>query len=491
MTIIDSRQQNLSLAIRNSLFSFISLTCRLFGSSLIFIIIANLPNVGVNEFGQITYAMALSGIFIIFSEFGFNPLLIRDIAADQSRLHSYTRSVFSLRLLLTIIGFSLLYFYLSFASITSQGRLICIIIAIAFYLSSLSTDFQAIFQSQEKMYLELFCIAVENISILIMILLSFLFKPNIVEIAFIFLIAKSIAFIINYLICGRFVLWVYPIINIQLWKKLLWEAFPFALAGIITTGIVQIDTVLLRELSVSDPESNVGLYQAAMRLFLVPMLLPQIVLKVFLPQMSRMHGQSGPGLVRNLSQVNHILFTIGLLVGLVTFFRGSDLIQLLYGNKLISAGPLLQILGITIMMRFGAAYNLYFTIRNRVWFRVCSGLVGLAAVIFFNVLFIPKFGAMGVAYASILSHIIYWIPWFIAMYKSEGNILLGWRVSSAITAGVILIAVLYVTSRIPLLYMLPVYTIIVFTLTFYTMSLSERSMILSRYINRGALQNAK
>ncbi|NLZ45547.1 MAG: hypothetical protein GX896_02530 [Clostridiales bacterium] len=143
------------------------------------------------------------------------------------------------------------------------------------------------------------------------------------------------------------------------------------------------------------------------------------------------------------------------------------------------------------MMRFGAAYNLYFTIRNRVWFRVCSGLVGLAAVIFFNVLFIPKFGAMGVAYASILSHIIYWIPWFIAMYKSEGNILLGWRVSSAITAGVILIAVLYVTSRIPLLYMLPVYTIIVFTLTFYTMSLSERSMILSRYINRGALQNAK
>jgi len=243
---------------------------------------------------------------------------------------------------------------------------------------------------------------------------------------------------------------------------------------------------MLRELSPGDPEQSVGLYQAAVRLFLVPMLLTQIVAKVFLPQMSRMHGPAGQNLVRDLGRVNHILFTLGLLIGLVTFFRGSDLIRLFYGEKLAAAGPLLQILGITIMMRFGAAYTLYFTIKNRIWFRVISAIIGLSAVVAFNWILIPKYGAMGSAYASVLAHIVYWIPFLAGLYISERTVFLGWRIPRAFIAAAVLSALLCATSSFSLLYMLPVYGAAVLFLAFLTIPRVERSKMLAQYSFRSA-----
>lgn len=478
---IGHKSSNLKLAIRNSAFSFFSLTCRLIGSSLIFMIIARLPGIDVSSFGQLTYATALAGLFIMVSEFGFAPLLVRDIAADASRLPIYARSVFSLRLLFSIAGLAALYIYVNYIDMTSQGRWVCGIIALAFYLGSFSIDLQALFQSQEKMHLELFGIVTENVLLLACALFAFFWKLEIVNIAFIFLIVKSAALLFNYFICGRFVLWVYPVVNWELWKKLLRESAPFAITGIVALGIVQLDTILLRELSPSNPDRSVGIYQAAIRLFLVPMLLPQIVLKVFLPQFSRKHGQAGTGLVRDLGRVNHILLTLGLLVGLVTFFRGSDMIRLFYGEKLADAGYLLQILGVTIMMRFGAAYNLYFTIRNRIWFRVFAGVIGLGAVVLFDCILIPKYGPLGAAYSSVLAHVIYWIPFLAAIYISEHTVSLGWRILPAFGAAGILVAGLYATSTFSLLYMLPVYALLVLFLTFLTMPQSERAQILAQY----------
>lgn len=474
----NKKSKNIKIALQNSAFSLFSLLFRMVGSSLILIIIARLPGISIAEFGQLTYAMTISALAILISQFGLNSLLIRDIAADPSRLPVYARSAFTLRLVFSIVGFALLLLYLHVITISDQGRLVCIIIAIAFYLDSFSIDMQALYQSKEKMHFELFSIVTGNGIVVVLMVCAYFWNANIINIAMIYLVTRSITLVINYFICGHYVIWLYPISIKGSWKKLIWAAAPFALSAVITTGITQIDTILLRELW-HDAERAVGLYQAAIRLFFVPLLLPQIVLKVFLPQFSRMHGLAGGGLIRDLKRVNHVLLTIGLLLGLVTVFRGNDLVALFYGKKLAAAGPVLQVLGITIMMRFGAAYNLYFTIRNMVWFRVWTGLFGLITVIILNCLFIPKYGIMGGAYASVLSHIIYWIPWLVSIYKHERTILLGWRWLPGIIAATILVVVLYFTAALPIVYMLPIYSLSVVFLTFMTMPAKERSLFIS------------
>jgi PST family polysaccharide transporter len=469
----------------NSAFSLLSLFCRLLGSSLVFIVIARLPGITVGDFGQLTYATALTGLFILASQFGFAPLIVRDVAADASLLQSHARCMFALRIIFSAVGLGLLAAYIHWIDMSGQGRMICGIIGVAFYLGSFSIDIQVLFQSQERLHLELVGIAIENALLVALVIPAYYLNFDAIGVACIFLITKSVALLANYVLCGRYLIWLCPAFQWTVWKKLLKDGAPFAIAAVLALGIVQFDTILLRELSPGNPEESVGIYQAAVRLFLVPMLLPQIVLKVFLPQLSRMHGQSGHRLASDLGRVNHVLLTLGVLIGIVTYFRGQDIVTLFYGSKLAAAGPLLKLMGVTIVMRFGAAYNLYFTIRDRAWFRVGTSLIGLLAVVVLDAILIPKYGPMGAAYASIAAHVIYWLPYLAAMFAAERSVLLGWRILRAAVAGAAIAAILQATAPLSLIYMLPVYGALVLVAVFCTLPAAERGGILSQLHLKG------
>lgn len=469
------------LAMRNAAFGMLALGCRFAGNMVIFIVIARLPGIGTAEFGQLTYGFSLATLFVMLSQFGLAPLVIRNIAADASLLPGYANSVLSLRIALSLAGAAAMALYLASIGMETQGLQVCCIIALALSIGAFSTDIQALFQGREKMHLELLGIVTENLLLLLMGLAAYFFQPNIVKVAFIFLISKSVALLFNYSLCGRLLLRLRPHLNFREWKEMLKEAAPFAITSILAAGVVQIDTVLMRELIPGDSEAAVGMYQAAVRLFLIPMLLPEIILKVFLPQLSRMHGLFGSGLVRDLGRVNNVLLTLGLLIGIVTLFRGQDLIRAIYGEAYAGAGPILQILGISIIMRFGAAYSLYFTIRNRIWFRVYSALLALVTLVIADWVLIPKYGPIGAAYASVIAHAVYWVPYLIAIFMAERTISLGWNFVRAAGASALLAAFLYGTSDLSIFYMMPIYGVSVLAAVFATMPGGDRIRIVSQF----------
>lgn len=447
---------------------------------VVFIIIARMPGIGAAEFGQLTYAVALASIFALLSQFGLIPLMARDIAADPESMALRARPALSLRILLSIACASAMAIYARFTDLSDQGRLLCFLMGAAVFIGTFTSDIQALFQSREKLHLELIGIVAENTLLLLAALSAFFFRPNIVEVGCLFLTSKLIGWVINYLICGKFLIWVYPAFQPKAWKGMVAAATPFALAGIISAGIIQLDTILLRELSPGDSEAAVGVYQAAIKLFMIPMLLPEIILKVFLPQFSRMHGASGSNLVSDLGRVNNVLLTSGMLIGFTFLFRGRDFVQMLYGEGFAEAGQVLQVLGLTILLRFGAAYNLYFTIRDRIWFRVSSAALALASVVVFDILLIPKFGPMGAAYASVLAHLVHWVPYLFAIYLSEKTVSLGWKVRRACGFGILYSALLYLTSCAQLLIALPLYAVLGATLLLFSMPAEDRGRILSQ-----------
>lgn len=450
---------NVTQAARNTGYSLLSLGARTAGNVIVFLIIARLPGIETSDFGQLMYAVALASLFVLISQFGLVPLLIRDVASNPALVGDFVKSVFGLRLLLSAMGYIGFIICVHFLGLSEQGKLVCYVMGAALYIGAISIDIQAVFQSQERMKMELPGILLENGLLLGCTLLVYLYELNIVWIASIFLFAKFSALLLNYAICARLIIWIVPHFDRTIWKQLSKTALPFALSGLIAAGIVQIDTILLRALSGPSGDEAVGIYQAAMRLFLVPMLLPELFIKVFLPQLSRMHGREGPDLVRDLGRINHVLLTAGLLIGLVTMIRGNDLVRLIYGNRYADAGEVLQIFGLSIVMRFGAAYNLYFTLRNRVWLRVWSALLALVSVVVFDWLLIPRYGALGAAYASVLAHLIYWIPYLSAIFIAEGSIRLGWMPVRALLAAGTLAMLLYATNSFQLIAMLPIYTV--------------------------------
>ena len=97
-------QSNTEIAVRNSAFSLLSLGLRLVGNLFIFLVIARLPSISVAEFGQLTYAFVLASLFVLLSQFGLVPLLIRDVAANRKLLDGHVQAVMGLRLSLSAVG---------------------------------------------------------------------------------------------------------------------------------------------------------------------------------------------------------------------------------------------------------------------------------------------------------------------------------------------------------------------------------------------------
>ena len=135
-----NKPSNTFLAIKNLTFSLLSLISRLVGSMVVFIVITHLPGIEVADFGQLTYAIALTSLFVIFSQFGLITLLVRDIAADHSLLASYAQSVLSLRIVLSLLGLAVMLTYIQYIDLSDQGRLVCYIMAAAFYIGSFSSE---------------------------------------------------------------------------------------------------------------------------------------------------------------------------------------------------------------------------------------------------------------------------------------------------------------------------------------------------------------
>lgn len=476
--LAEMRQSNSALAVKNSLFSFLSLILRLLGNGIFFIVISRIPSFQVVDYGQITFAVALSSIFILIAQFGMQPLIVREVAANQALLKNYSNTAIALRLALTVFCSLALTYYLSHLNLSEQGITIFYIISAAFFLGSFSADIQAIFQSQESQRLEIIGVLTENVLLIIFAIFAFFLSIDAIGVSLMILVAKTVSLACNYIICGKYIRWIYPQFDLKIIPKLIKESLPFALAGVIATGIVQIDTAMIKVLVKSNVDEAIGIYQAAVRLFLLPMLLPEIVLRVFLPQLSRMHSASGTGLMRDLKRINNALLTTGMLIGITVYSRGGDIILLIYGDKYKNAGEVLALLGFSIILRFGAAYNLYFTIKRQVWFRVGSGMLCLLSVVLLNYLFIPEYHLVGAVYASIASHIIYWMPFLIALYLNENTVLMGWKIELALLWGLLLVVFIAITKQIYILYAMPLYLTIIGLAVFFTSSKEDRNNFL-------------
>src|SRR5690606_37702890 len=90
--------------------------------------------VGAEGFGQITTATALVAIAILVVNFGFDTLMVRDIAADHEVASRYVTNVLFLRLLLTIGFVALLALLVSRSNYSSDTNLIIGIYALTYVL---------------------------------------------------------------------------------------------------------------------------------------------------------------------------------------------------------------------------------------------------------------------------------------------------------------------------------------------------------------------
>jgi O-antigen/teichoic acid export membrane protein len=166
--------------------------------------------------------------------------------------------------------------------------------------------------------------------------------------------------------------------------------------------------------------NDVGLYSAAIRLYDASLFIPVIITSSLFPAILNAKIESSEHYHNRLQQLFTLMFALSLSISIGTSIIGPWLVPFLFGEQYETSGKVLSILiWSTIFIFWGVARAKWILAENLQKYALFTLLIGVAANIVLNYLWIPLYGINGAAAASVLSNFIgiFISPLFITKFR--------------------------------------------------------------------------
>jgi len=350
--------------------------------------------------GVWTAVGAYVGIWGVLTDIGLTTVAMQRMAAEPERESEWLGALAGLRLALSV-------FVAALCAVTvpiflATGHVAAWILTLTIF-STGGSALMSVFNSRLRSGLALSFSVLQNFLWLGIVIA--LYKTNGDVVAF--AIANTILIA---LICGLQIRSAHRHAHIAwragraLWRPMMKVALPLGVASILITIYYQIDSVLLLQLSTTD---EAGFYGAAYR-FMAPLLvLPAAVMSSFFPVLSAANVHD-PDRVRRLVQRAAELMAVISLPALAGAIVLSDpIVAKLYGANFARTAEVLPILVIAyVSICFGSLAGFLAPLLNLQWRLAIYSAIGAAANIGLNVWLIPRYGALGSAWATVATEVL-------------------------------------------------------------------------------------
>lgn len=386
---------------KNLFFSLFAVTFRLVANVFVFWLLARGYDPYI--FGQFTFAHSLATTLIVIADFGFDVFLTTEISATKKNIQSIFWNLFSYKLLFTSFSMSgmLVFAALLNASINTK----VLVFLFSFFLASTTlTNFMyALFRGLENLGYEMKVSMIMNSILVVILPILLILKTNIIIIAAVFITSRILGLILAYnyssqligKVCFRDMFQGY----VQIRKKML----VFGIHFVFSFLFFQLDTILLLLLK---GEYDTGIYQAVFKFVMLPLAIPEIIINVLLPVLTRLFTENKEEWVRVGNLLNKSLLLIIVPISLTLFIYSDELVELVYGAKYLSASPVLKIYSIIILVRFFLEpFALMLTTSARQYIRLYTVVIATILNLVLNLFLIPIAGIKGAAIVSLITNI--------------------------------------------------------------------------------------
>jgi PST family polysaccharide transporter len=360
---------------------------------------------GPKQLGTFSYAISFVSFFGQIASLGLDEIIIREIAKETRASNQILGTAFLLKLL----G-SLLCAFLSISIIflikpdNRTIEILVILASISFFFNPLQTV-QLWFQSQlQAKYIVIskrivYAIVLAARVALINIHAS-LISFGVLFLCETILVAVAPLFIYQ-LQGGRILNWKF---NLVMAKEYLNESWPLIFAGLSIQIYSKIDQILLGTM-ISD-ESEIGFYSIAVKLSEFCDFIPIILSSSLLPKLTAKR-ESKEDYLKGLQVFFDLMFVSWISVALPISLLSGPIIQVLYGS---AYSPTALILSIYIWAQFGTnfgvARNSFLIIEGKTKLSLYLCIVGAILNISINIFMIPRFGALGATFATLLTNFV-------------------------------------------------------------------------------------
>jgi len=151
-------------------------------------------------FGKFSFALAFVAIFTVFSDFGYNTLLIREVAKDKSQASKYLNNVLCIRALLSLVIFALIVITINVIGFPADTKNVIYLLGIYILITSFSAVFKVTFRAFEKMEYEAGITIFTNIIRVSLGLLVLFLGYGLIELALVFLFSGVLDLLFGFLV---------------------------------------------------------------------------------------------------------------------------------------------------------------------------------------------------------------------------------------------------------------------------------------------------
>lgn len=352
--------------------------------------------IGVNGFGQISTAMSLLAVAFIFVNFGFDPLVIRDIAAKKGDAGKYISNLILIRMVFILAIIIIISPIIFISPYQYETKIIIGIYLIVSICDSISNSISCIFTGyqimQYKSYTELGR-HVLNVTVTLIGIHKNWPLPYLVSVsAFSSFFRMMASFLIMHF---KFIKFRWEIEK-QFCISLIIMSFPFFLGFLTSVFNERFNVVML---SWIDSQKAVGLYSAALLPISTMMFVPDMLATSIFPAMADFFKNSPEKLPKLYRISYNIFFLVSLPIGTGLILLSSQIIKLIYGDGFESASPVLSVMAVHIFTFPGWVNGAFMgaTDRQKLFtaFRFGFIILGIIMLLFL----VPKFSYMGAAIA--------------------------------------------------------------------------------------------
>jgi len=358
---------------------------------------------GPGNFGQLSYALSLISIFSILATLGIDSILYRDIIKYPEKKKDYLGSALTIKLIAGFITAVLVCIFAFFFGQSDVSKILIIILSGTFIFNA----FQIInfeFQAQVKSKYPSIISCIVNLIINMLEVTIILTGKGVIYLAFVTLFGSILNAIFYWYfyekkIEGKLFEWKF---DKNIAKNLLIDSWPLIFANGFGLIYSRIDQVLIKNMLGA---SQVGIYSVAVILAEVWGFIPTIIVSSLFPAIINARKTSEKMYHERLKKLALLLLALAIIVSSVITLLAPFLIKLIYGPAFSGGIKILQIYVWASLGTFlgSLAYN-YLLAENNKKLMVSMTFIPMAINIVLNVLWIPKYGIIGAAYATLISY---------------------------------------------------------------------------------------
>jgi O-antigen/teichoic acid export membrane protein len=395
--------------------------------------------------GKYYFAIVVVGFYEIFTNFGLNLLLTREVAKDRSQANRYLSNTALLRLILWGLALPILLIYLLarqlFSPLDTDTILAVALFTLALVPGNLSAALSSLFTAYERMEVPA---AIATVTTLLKVSLGAL--ALLLGYGFVGLAAVSV--VVNIVTAAIFLrltattflrprLEFDPAFN----RQMVGLAYPLMLNHLLQTLFFKVDVVLLENLKGA---VVVGWYSTAYKWIDALLVIPAYFTMAIFPLMSRYAASARESLWRAYVMALRLLVMTALPIAMATAFIAEELIAILGGAEYLPHGAI----ALRIMIWFlpfsfanGVTQYVLIAINQQRWI-TASFLIAVVFNVGANLLLIPPFGYPAAAAITIASELVLFIPFYTCVRRHLGPLPLAsllWRPTLAVLGmGVVL-----------------------------------------------------